>query len=93
MAACDVPNAKWDPTDPGGTYRPDLPPSKQKGTKFVPLVIQDRQPVVKDLPLTALDIFHLFCPHELVEKWVAATNESAEALQDDKLPPNSRRRS
>ena len=72
----DILNTTWDITDPGGTYRPDEPPVDTHGTEFNPLDIQERAPVVRGLPDTALDIFRRFVPEGLVEKWVEYTNES-----------------
>lgn len=87
-----VPNAKFDPTDPGGTYRPDIPPSTAKGSHFQPLTMQFRAPVVLDLPDTPLGIFQIFVPELLVEEWVAATNDAAEALQTSSETMPSRMR-
>ena len=42
----DVPNATWDTTDPGGTYRLNEPPVDTYGTKFDPLNIPKRDPIV-----------------------------------------------
>jgi len=36
-ASCDVPYAQYDPTNPGGTYHPNLPPATEKGADFKPL--------------------------------------------------------
>lgn len=78
----EVPNARFDITDPGGTYRPDLPPETDRGYDFQPLTMSAREPVVRDLPNTPLGIFHHFVPEFLVEEWAAATNETTQALLD-----------
>ena len=51
---CRIPFAQNDPTDPGGAFRPNLSPAKQKGTEFKPLQMERREPTVKDLSLLAM---------------------------------------
>ena len=69
MAACDVPNATYDRTDPGGTtYRPNLQPTTMQGAQFEPLTVEFRAPVVQKLPDNPLSIFHLLVPESLVEE-------------------------
>ncbi|KAL6402711.1 hypothetical protein AUP68_14044 [Ilyonectria robusta] len=54
--------------------------------------MQFRAPVVLDLPDTPLGIFQIFVPELLVEEWVAATNDAAEALQTSSETMPSRMR-
>lgn len=82
-ASSDVKGAKFDRTDPFGTYRPDLPPAQDRGFNFQPLTMTAREPIIQDLPDTQLGIFQQFVPEFLVEKWAAATNEAAEAAMTD----------
>ena len=64
----DVPDTAWDTTDPGGTYRPNEPPVNASRTKFDPLDIPKRDPIIRDLLDTVLVIFQRFVPERLVEK-------------------------
>ena len=80
MPGCDVPDSKFDPTDPGGTYRPDILPSPSKGMKFRPVNVQRREPVFKDIPDSPLDLFKRFVPESVVEEWVETTNSTVEDL-------------
>ena len=80
MPGCDVLNSKFDYTDPGGTYRPDIQPSPWKGTKFRPIDVQHREPVFKDIPTSPLALFQFFVPEKLVEEWVKTTNSTVEDL-------------
>ena len=77
---CDTPNAIYDNTDPGGTYRPNLQPTPSKGAKFRPLDIQHREPVFNDIPGSPLELFQKFLPILLVEQWVESTNSSVDNL-------------
>ena len=68
MGNTDVPNAIYDRTDPGGTYRPDELPVPTCGIEFNPINIPSREPILSsNLPEKAIDIFKLFVPESLVE--------------------------
>ena len=82
--SCSIPFAQNDPTDPGGTFRPNLPPETEKGTVFNLLQIDKREPIVKDLPKSPLGIFQSFLPVSVVEEWVESTNTHVESLILDK---------
>lgn len=90
-APCDLEGASYDRTDPGGTYRPNLPPAQKKGKKFVPLTMANREPAVRDLPDTALEIFQRFVPESLVKSWANSTNEAAAGLVRPETKPSSRK--
>ena len=84
---CTEPGARYDSTDPGGTYRPNLPPTAVKGTDFDPFIVDPREPVVKNLPLSPLAIFQAFVPDFLLQEWADATNKHAVALLAGESPP------
>jgi len=42
----DIPNTRFDTTDPGGTYRPNEPPVATRGTVFEPFEVEAREPIV-----------------------------------------------
>ena len=78
---CSVPNARFDTTDPGGTYRPDVAPSPSKGTQFKPLTnMEPRDAVLVDVPNDPLSLFLKFVPETLMEEWVNTTNSSVDDL-------------
>ena len=89
-ANCCIPFAQNDPTDPGGTFRPNLPPETEKGTTFQLLQTDQREPVVTDLPDGPLAIFQSFLPIFIVEEWVEATNAHVNALISSEDPTPSR---
>ena len=62
----DIPNTRFDTTNPGGTYRPNEPPMAKRGTKFKPFEIEAREPTIRYLLDTLLDIFQLFILESLV---------------------------
>src|SRR5437667_2387006 len=86
----DIPNTRFDTTDPGGTYRPNEPPEAKRGTQFKPFGIEARQPTIRYLPDTPLDIFQLFIPESLVQRWVEYTNEAAASMIDEETLPKAR---
>ena len=90
MDGREVENAKFDPTDPGGTYRPDLPPTTKKGVKFTPLKMPYRDPEARDLSDTPMGIFRKFLPDFLVKSWADATNQHARACITKDMKQHSR---
>ena len=88
---CEVEGACHDPTDPGGTFRPNLPPTQQKGQQFQPLRITYRDPVVHDLPDTPIQLFQRLVPIVLVESWAKATNKAAQSFIKENTAAQSRK--
>ena len=84
---CPEPFARNDPTDPGGTFRPNLPPTAAKGTDFDPLPIEQREPTIQNLPLSPMAIFQSFVPISLLQEWADATNSHVEAILAIEKPP------
>jgi hypothetical protein len=58
------------------TYRPTEPPIANSGEAFQPFKVPDREPVIRDLPLSPLQLLLHFLPHDLVDRWVEITNEA-----------------
>jgi hypothetical protein len=79
-----------DPTDLGGTFRPNLSPEKQKGTDFIPLQMDRREPVVRDLPDSPMGIFQAFLPIFIAEEWAKCTNAHVQSLIDSEAPTPDR---
>lgn len=79
-STCSIRFAQNDPTDPGGTFRPNLPPATTRGEEFKPLRMERREPVVKDLPDSPLGIFQAFLPVFVVEEWAESTNAHVQTL-------------
>lgn len=88
---CEVEGACHDRTDPGGTFRPNFPPSQQKGQQFQPLQITYRNPLVHDLPDTPIQLFQRLVPIALVESWANATNEAAQSFIKENTAAQSRK--
>ena len=86
----EVEGAEFDPTDPGGTYRPNLPPATKRGEKFTPLEMPYRDPIARDLSDTPLGIFQKFLPENLVKGWADATNQHARASITENTKEQSR---
>ena len=65
--SCSVPVAQNDPTDSGGTFHPQPTTRNRKGAVFNPLIMDRREPVVKDLPDSPLHIFQSNLPVSIVK--------------------------
>lgn len=60
------------PNDP--TRAVDFPAENDRGTNFEPFHVETRPFHINTLPPTPLQLFQLFLPISLVEKWVSYTN-------------------
>ncbi|EGU88224.1 hypothetical protein FOXB_01258, partial [Fusarium oxysporum f. sp. conglutinans Fo5176] len=75
------------------TCRPVFNPATRCGAYFLPMEMPLRDLEVKPLPHTPLQLFQLFLPYSLVERWVQYTNSwVASLLQDRQLRPAARLR-
>lgn len=75
------------------TCRPVFNPATRCGAYFLPMEMPSRDLEVKPLPHTPLQLFQLFLPYSLVERWVQYTNSwVAILLQDRQLCPAARLR-
>ena len=74
-----------------GTYRPRKQPITDKGTAFEPFHVIYRDPQIRNLPATILELFRLFVPEFLVVQWVKWTSDYMESTQySETLKPQSR---
>ncbi|KAJ3453855.1 hypothetical protein MRS44_018487 [Fusarium solani] len=74
--------------------RPVFNPATRCGAYFLPMEMPSRDPIIKPLPHTPLDLFQLFLPYSLVERWVQYTNRWVKSLlQDRHLKPAARLKS
>ena len=64
------------------TCRPDFPPLEERGYRFQPFNVPNRDPEVKQLPQTPLELFQTFVPIFLVERWVGFTNSWVSSLTE-----------
>ena len=62
----------------------------EKGDKFDPFEVEDRDPVVTDLPSSPLAIFQAFLPVKLLQEWADATNAHVAAIIDSNEPTPAR---
>jgi hypothetical protein len=70
--------------DADSTYRPKIKARDAVGTQFDPFHVPDRDFLVRQpLPLSPVQLFQLFLPEYIVERWVSDTNE-APALADER---------
>ena len=77
-------------SDPG-TYRPRKKPITDKGAAFEPFHVIYRDPQIRNLPATILELFRLFVPEFLVIQWVKWTSDYMESTQySETLKPQSR---
>ncbi|KJZ68196.1 hypothetical protein HIM_11540 [Hirsutella minnesotensis 3608] len=56
------------------TVRPQFDPEPERGPEFIPFVVPEREPQVRQLPPDPLSLFHWFLPESMVEEWVRYTN-------------------
>ena len=76
------------------TCRPVFNPATRCGAYFLPMEMPSRDPVIKSLPHTPLELFQIFLPYSLVKTWVQYTNRWVESLlQDRHLKPAARLKS
>ncbi|KAF4343862.1 hypothetical protein FBEOM_2182, partial [Fusarium beomiforme] len=76
------------------TCRPVFNPATRCGAYFLPMEMPSRDPVIKSLPHTPLELFQIFLPYSLVKIWVQYTNHWVESLlQDRHLKPAARLKS
>ncbi|RKK31123.1 hypothetical protein BFJ66_g15994 [Fusarium oxysporum f. sp. cepae] len=76
------------------TCRPVFNPATRCGAYFLPMEMPSRDPVIKSLPHTPLELFQIFLPYSLVKTWVQYTNRWIESLlQDRHLKPAARLKS
>ena len=72
-----MPRTKADPTDPG-TRRPKDSTFATEGTRFEPLRVPDRMPIVYcNSPSDTLAIFDLFIPRKMFQLMADNTNKNA----------------
>ena len=57
------------------------PPPVDRGNSFQPFNVPYRDPEVKQLPHAPLELFQIFVPITLVEKWVQYTNRVSSLLE------------
>jgi hypothetical protein len=62
---------------------PDLPANESRGRNFVPFNVEKRTFHINTLPSTPLDLFQLFMPISLTEKWIDYTNNWVSYLQEN----------
>lgn len=73
--------------------KPAPKPAHPRGFHFHPYKPQDREfTIMPDLPDNAVELFQLFCPISLVEKWVIWTNDWVASLIHEGLLEHARLR-
>ncbi|KEY73241.1 hypothetical protein S7711_09855 [Stachybotrys chartarum IBT 7711] len=60
------------------TGRPNFEPVAACGSTFEPFELEQRHPLLSTLPASPVDLFQLFLPVFLIERWVTYTNEAPE---------------
>jgi hypothetical protein len=58
--------------------RPLQPPLVKRGQpgQFIPFEVTNRDPVIRDLPATPIDLLFRYIPQEMAESWAQWTNEA-----------------
>lgn len=91
LVVCDQHCRIEQPAD-RGTVRPNAQPDPQRGTHFIPFLVEQRDPVIEPLPLTPIELFQAFISEPLVKRWVDYTNKGMWAETAGPGGPSSRKR-
>ncbi|KAJ0128345.1 Uncharacterized protein HZ326_28563 [Fusarium oxysporum f. sp. albedinis] len=74
LARLHIPPERCD----NATVRPLEPPLVKRGQpgQFIPFEVTNRDPVIRDLPATPIDLLFRYMPQEMAESWAQWTNEA-----------------
>ena len=72
------------------TCRPNAKAATARGTHFQPLRLTHREPQIRPLPTTPLQLFQAFLPPSIVSDWVKRTNEAPAPGRAGPLQQHSR---